>query len=219
MPLSEILSHDLFPYSPLFSGDLPSHAEKHTLVSALEDLLPNKPVFDFQIEEPMAIVVDFLATFRQRNLSNFITFGDALKDFVTSCINFTPNFISVHVLLDSYPDFSLKSGEKRSQGIEPIHIVNMNLSTPVPKQLEKFWASTQNKVSLLQIFRAFVASIQMQIFVNIVIRSMIVDNEVISAVNGYEEIPELTNFIDEADPKVPVHLSYLVNSQLTLHNQ
>ena len=39
---------------------------------------------------------------------------------------------------------------------------------------------------------------------------MIIDNDIFPAVLSHTVIPELTNYIEEADPKIPPHLDYLV---------
>ena len=63
MSLTDILPDIFFEISPLFSGDLPTHAENHTLVSEIEVAVPEKPIFNFHDNQPTSIVVDFMSIF------------------------------------------------------------------------------------------------------------------------------------------------------------
>ena len=71
MSLTDILPHIFFERSAVFSGDLPTHAENHTLVSEIEVAVPEKPIFNFHDNQPTSIVVDFMSIFRQLKLSDY----------------------------------------------------------------------------------------------------------------------------------------------------
>ena len=95
-------------------------------------------------------------------------------------------------MLDSYIKSSLKEGERMqrtdSTGID---IIGMSSDTPIPQQLEKFWASEVNKKNLQLLVRDMVCNKACG-KTSIIVSSVVSDDEVLPAkVSGGEEIPEL----------------------------
>ena len=86
MSEKDILSHDLLTFSPLFSGDVSTEAGKHTLVSQLEDMTPDKPVFDPSDPSPKAVVVDMLSVLRKMKLSYYKTLGELIMSMINKVV-------------------------------------------------------------------------------------------------------------------------------------
>lgn len=119
------------------------------------------------------------------------------------------------IVLDSYVEMSLKEGERlrRSNGVTGIDIIDMNENTPIPEQIEKFWASERNKQNLQLLVREMVSKMTKQIPL-IVVSSLVCEEEMLSAKSaGGEDIPELNNWIGEADERLVLHIKWAVEEQ------
>ena len=95
---------------------------------------------------------------------------------------------------------------RRTDPTSGIDIIGMNRDTPIPQQLDKFWASQENKQNLQLLARDIVDN---RTLVNgtIIASSVVSNDEVLSAKsNGGEEIPDLLNWIEEADARLVVHV-------------
>ena len=146
--LGRILEYDLLQITPLFDGDLPSQVNKSTLVVAIE------PKVDLEKQKEVSrltthIVVDFMSKARQIPLTRCYTFGDLIKSVINSVTSICYDSCYVHLVLDSYIEFSLKECERmRRCDVTPVDLVGMNAETLIPQQLDKFWASDKNKQKL-----------------------------------------------------------------------
>ncbi|KAH3814555.1 hypothetical protein DPMN_143057 [Dreissena polymorpha] len=116
----------------------------------------------------------------------------------------------IHLVLDSYVEMSLKEGQRlrRRDEATGIAIIDMSRDTPIPKQLNKFWASEENKHNLQVSIRAIYCN---DACANPRVASSVVsDNEALPAIKfGNEVIPELLNWIEEADARVVVHVVWV----------
>ena len=63
-------------------------------------------------------------------------------------------------------------------------IVNMSRNTPTLKQLDKFWASDINKVSIQDVFRNYVVSISEEFKCDFFSSSKVVDGELVVAIKN-----------------------------------
>jgi hypothetical protein len=114
----------------------------------------------------------------------------------------THNILSVSPLFDG----DLVSTDKSTA----IDIIGMNRNTPIPRQLDKFWTSQENKRNLQHLVRDIVCS-RAYGKATIVASSVVSDDKVLAAVaSGGEEIPELLNWIEEADARLVVHVEWAV---------
>ena len=213
MSLNDILSYDLLPTCPLFEGDFPATAKKSQL---LTEISPSSRVFKSKwvksSTEPSAVHVDFMSRARRQPLEAFATVGELIDVVLKSSISFC-NCEYIHLLLDSYIEFSLKEPERlrRSNGLEGIDVVNLSESSPTPKQKELFWASESNKTNLQKLLREMVPKRQCQPF--IYISSMIEDGELLPAISTKEDqgyIPELTEWVEEADEQIILHVNHSI---------
>lgn len=95
---------------------------------------------------------------------------------------------------------SLKKGERmgRTNSTTAVDIIGMNGQTPIPHQLDKFWASVENKWNL-QLLVPDMIYYQTRGNTTVIVSPVVVDDEVLPAKSADgEEIPELLNCVDEA---------------------
>ena len=77
----------------------------------------------------------------------------------------------------------------------------MNRETPIPQKLDKFWASEENKRNLQLLVRDMVCN-QDSGNAAIIASSLVIDDGVLPAVtSACERIPDLLNWIEEADAR------------------
>ena len=83
----------------------------------------------------------------------------------------------LHVVFDSYPGQSVKELERRrrSTNVAAIELASITEDTPIPKQLDKFWTSSSNKVKL-QHFARQVAP-KLDIPVDVVLSGMVLPDQ------------------------------------------
>ena len=88
-----------------------------------------------------------MSKMRQMPLAQFPTFGAVISAIITSTSSICQGPEFIHLVLDSYVELSLKEGERmrRTESTTGIDIIGMNRDTPIPQQLDKFWASEENK--------------------------------------------------------------------------
>jgi hypothetical protein len=214
MDLREILSHNLLSASPLFDGDLPAHTNKSILVGEIE---PKLDITKWSQESTVGthVVVDFMSKMRQMPLSQFPNLGVVIDVIITSALSLSDSIQFIHLVLDSYIEMSLKEGERmrRTDSSTGIDIVGMSRDTPIPQQLDKFWASQENKRNLQLLVRDIVCN---RTYGNatIIASSLVHDDEALPAIaSGGKEIPELLNWIEEADARLVVHVEWAVREK------
>ena len=177
MVLTKILGHDFLPVSPLFEGDLPSHVNKSTLVGKIVSGLD---LSDWSQAPPLPthVVVDFMSKMRQVPLAKFASIGASINAVITSASRISQESDAIHLVLDSYIEMSLKEWERMRQTDETkaIDIIGMNKDTPSPQQVDKFWASEENKRNLQLLLRDIV-SMQTTGHPNIITSAVVSDDE------------------------------------------
>ena len=115
MDISEILSHDLVPVSPLFLGDLPFPPTMSKIMEEIEPKLMNvkyMPDWDKATNERTIVIIDTMPRMRQLPFTNHSTIGDFLMALINSSTHISSMICSIHFLLDSYEEFSMKDSEK-----------------------------------------------------------------------------------------------------------
>ena len=194
--------------SPLFDGDLPAHVNKSKLIGEIESRL-DLSKWSRESLLPTHVIVDFMSKMRQMPLENISTLGGAINAVINSASSICEGPEYIHLVLDSYIEMSLKEGERLRRGDEAtgIAIIDMSRDTPIPQQLNKFWASEENKRNLQLLVRDIVCN---DVCANPIIASSVVsDNEALPAIKfGNEDIPELLNWIEEADARVVAHVEW-----------
>ena len=128
------------------------------------------------------VLVDFMSKMRQMPLAQFPNMGVAIDTIITSASSLCQNVKFVHLVLDSYIEMSLKEAERmRPTGSTlGISIIGMNRYTPILHQLDKFWASQENKRNLQLLVRDIVRS-RVRDNVTIIASSLVSDDESLPA--------------------------------------
>ncbi len=209
--LKQTLTHDLLSVSPLFNGDLPAAATKSKLVGEIESRL-DFTQWSQKTTLSTHVVIDFMSKIRQMPLSQFPNLGAVINAIFTSASSISHNTEFIHFVLDSYIEMSLKEGERmrRADLTTGIKVISMDKETPIPQQLDKFWASKENKQNLQELVRDMVYN---RNYGNIryIASSVVVDEEVLPAYAcGGEDIADLANWIEEADARVVSHVEWAV---------
>ena len=128
----------------LFEGDLPAHVNKSTLVCEIEpELEPELTKWSPKSTLATHVVVDFMSKMRQMPLSRFPNLGALINATISSTSSLCQEPEFIHLVLDSYIEMSLKEGERmwRKDLTTGIDIIDMEIDTPIPQQLDKFWSS------------------------------------------------------------------------------
>ena len=86
-------------------------------------------------------------------------------------------------------------------------IIGVNRDTPIPQQLDKFWSSEEIKRNLQMLVRELMCN---QTSGNATIIVSSVDEVLPAKAAGGEEIPDLLNWIEEADARLVVHVEWAV---------
>ena len=221
MKIEVIVSCDVLSVSPLFIGDLPSRPTKAKIMEEIEPRITNiKYMADWEKETCLktAVMIDIMSKLRQLPFTGNESIGKFLNSMVKSSLNISHMIHSSHFLHDSYIQQSLKDSERlrRSDGIEGLDIIGMAADTPVPIIPEKFWSSEKNKVMIQLLLRNIISCNEYNAE-NMIMSSMIYEEEMLpSKLFTGEEIPELNNWLEEADSKVIVHVEYAVRVQKCL---
>ena len=159
-------------------------------------------------------MLDFMSVIRQfSTLSIFDNFGGVIKAALRRAYQICPSLEMAHVLFDSYKEQSIKDGERLRRAGEhnPIDLMVMEESVPIPYQIEKFWASIINKENLQKIARM----VALRDLDNVVVSGCIVDDEIIQAQGKLDGSPVATelstlsnNWVEEADCRTIIHVDW-----------
>ena len=107
-------------------------------------------------DQKAVIVVDFMSMIRKVKFANLNCFKDVFDivwDMITSACNAT----QIDVVFDSYLDNSITDCERirREQQYEALEYVSLTENSPIPVEMERFWASSKNKERLQILSRDF----------------------------------------------------------------
>ena len=160
-------------------------------------------------------MLDFMSVIRQSStLSIFDNFGGAIKAVLRRACQICPSLEMAHVFFDSYKEKSIKDEERLQRAGEhnPIDLMVMDESVPIPYQIGKFWASSMNKENLQKKIARMVA---LRDLGNVVVSGRIVDDEIIQAQGKLDGSPVATelstlsnNWIEEADCRTIIHVDW-----------
>ena len=133
--------------------------EKHIMIQELEKQLQKDDyAFDRQSNTPTVVIVDFMSVVRKVPFAKCCTFKEALA-FVWHLVTTAVSAGRVDIVYDSYLEGSIKESERRHRSpVDAVEVVNMKLSSPIPVELERFWASAKNKENMQLMSRVMFAS-------------------------------------------------------------
>ena len=212
---AEILSHDLLPESVIFEGDFCTKtSNKAAIVSEIEACLSiEDKAFNRTSSLHTEVIIDFMSSARQTVAEPDAIFGDIVDKPITRA-QAACKAERYHLVYDSYNESSKKSGEwLRRGGGDALTLSHLEADTPLPRQMDKFWRCSENKMNfqLLSRERALAKSN------NMVVSGIIHNEELLPAkrrINGaVVEIQELESWENEADQRLIVHLNWaIINS-------
>ena len=148
-----------------------------------------------------------------RNLSSFTDFGQVIQRTLSATKKVCPAD-RLHIVFDSYCELSVKKGERICRAADcggEIDVITLSESVPIPKQVEKFWASGKNKQALQILAR----TVSLRDFKNVVVSGMVVNEEILQAMAQEDlgtaiNVPELSNWQEEADNRLISHIAWSV---------
>ena len=216
IPMSELLEYDLTVQNPLFDGEFTAKPDKHLLVTALEKHLANS-TYDFEknSQNETSLVVDFMSLIRKMQLSKMRVFSDAFEAAWKSIVNIC-SFTQLDIVYDSYIEDSIKYCERqRRSPCNPLVFVNLQQSSFIPVQIEKFWACTTNKENLQLLSREFFASKSKEKCLNIILSGYVTDDRGIEGCVEFRDgnqlkRQDLDSELEEADVRIVPHIAKAV---------
>ena len=124
---------------------------KLELIKQLEKQLSTND-FSFSTESQLrtaTIVVDFITINRGYPTHKLKSFNDLFQISTYSIIH-VQHSEKVNVLYDSYLEDSIKECERilLRSSCEPLEFVDLNVNSPLPVQMNRFWASGRNKQAI-----------------------------------------------------------------------
>ena len=184
--MKEILSFDHLTSNLLFEEDLTAKPNKSDLVKQLEkQLTASDTSFTAESKLRTAIVVDFMSLIWQYPVSKLKTFDDLFRTATYSVLH-APCTEEIDLVVDSFLEDSIKECERirRRSSCEPLEFVNLKTTTPIPVQMDRFWACGSNKEAILEISRDFFKSLSRNSCCPIVFSGYVTDSEGIKPCTG-----------------------------------
>ena len=188
---------------------------KAQLMTELEEyLLPEH--YDEHIPGETALVIDFMSFVRNQviNSTTFKDFDTLVQALYNRSVSICPNRL-VHFVFDSYLSGSLKGPERERRGLSALELAKIDGKTKIPTQINKFWASSNNKVLFQEFAAKKIVDIAKQRVNDIVVSGVVVDNEqkpctriVIQSPFEVIEIPYLKSNIEEAAQRLIPHIQW-----------
>ena len=156
-----------------------------------------------------AMVVDFMSIIRRQPLQNMRIYiiRSAWLSVQNSC-----EFNHLDIVFDSYIEDSIKEGDRISRvDCEPFEVINMSLTSKIPVQIDRFWASPANKIALQKLCSIFLKDAVKSKHLKIVLSSTLNCDGSISPCFEYREDvttqirEDLSLFFEEADTRITPH--------------
>ena len=102
-----------------------------------------------QDDSQIVLIIDVMANLRKLYTKSYKTFGELGLAFVAYIEKSFKNIKRIDFVFDSYLEFSVKDSErKRRQSKQPVELHAISDTTPLPVDMESFWASNTNKKKL-----------------------------------------------------------------------
>lgn len=216
-PLELLLKYELSEENYLFDEDgfFKKETDKSSLVRELEEnVLRNTRVHMEKSDFSTVLLIDVMLVMRKLSWTKSTKFNDVAINFC----EFVNHKASLHntkridFVFDSYFRNSIKSSEhvrrKSSESLILYH--DLSGETPLPKQIDKFWSSSENKILVQKFLRNFILN-SSEIFNN---RQLILSNinDTPCASNWDIDIDLLQRpDIEEADIKLMLHMKHAID--------
>ena len=212
------MEYDLTYQNILFdeNGFKKKENNKSLLSRELEKILST--TFEEPLNNDMdaCLVIDVMLVLRKFSWKRLNTFGDLVKSFSIFVKNKAMTYKSsrIDLVFDSYFEKLIKSSEHlRRRKLESIQYNSIAEDTRLPKQEDKFWGSSENKIMLEMFLKNFL--LKDKTLLNYKLICSTINNDPCTSNN--EDIDQsflqtLQRFdIEEADVKIITHLNHSVN--------
>ena len=158
--MRDILTYDHAVQSQIFDGDMTAKPDKSSLMKTLESSLIED---DYKVDKKIkaCIIIDFMSSIRKIPFSKLSTFSDVFESMWKSMTSVS-KFDTIHIVYDSYIDDSIKEAERirRAKESDPLEYIDLSLQSPLPVQLDRFWACSRNKEKIQALSRSFLVTSQ-----------------------------------------------------------
>ena len=224
--MESLLAYDVSDQSALFDENgFMKKAVKSNLMIELEKHLSKDDYTGILASGPLitTYLVDVMPQLRMTSLKDLDTFGDFVIRAQDMIVRKTPQADGVHFCFDSPETGSIKDSERqrRSSPVNaPIEVQNLQLNTPLSKDMSLFWPLNENKISLEKLL--YESTKQKATDENIapeIILGTIQSDPPLKAtkitVHGCQHEPQLDTVYEEADMSLVVHANHAVDSGTT----
>ena len=194
---------------------------KSTLVKKLEEQLVKYDATNFSTQSKLktAYLVDVMANIRKIKIKENKTFGHLCKSFFNYVFKIGEVTDRIDFVFDSYMEGSIKDSERRRrQTVAAIDLNDIENSTPLPVEMDRFWGSSNNKLKLEILLHTEVLEEERKKSSSVqVIASSFSGTSLMvpcySVENGLKsEIKELCTDIEEADARLIPHSMHAVKN-------
>ena len=135
---------------------------KSELAREIKQLLNKECPYEVPISnEKSMVVIDFMAYCRKVPIKkmNLKTYVELCNNLWSSFKNLSTNFQRIDIIFDVYLECSIKQHEcTRRSKVEAIDTTISRLDQSLPVDMDRFWASSSNKIQLQQIFIKWIIS-------------------------------------------------------------
>lgn len=150
--------------------------------------------------------------------SQMQTFGEFAETILKRFISLSKNAERVDIIFDTYNTASIKYGERqRRMKKNPIDIVITNELTPLPKDMDAFWASNNNKHRFQTFCRSFFIEKRPLFPCKVIYLSGYSNEEALKLEQDQQvsEVIELRSSLEEADERLFLHISHAIKNSHT----
>lgn len=146
--------------------------------------------------------------------SSMKTFGEFAEMILNRIISLSREAERVDVVFDIYQENSIKAGERlRRMKKDPIHMTISSSMTALPKDMDAFWSSIQNKNQLQKFFQTYTLQHKDRLSRVTVFLSGMIGEEALKLQKGQvTEVPELSSTVEEADERLFIHINHAVKT-------
>ena len=124
------------------------------LITYLKEPAPTEPPMEGN-QDLALVVIDFMAYAREVAVKQLKleTFGDFAENLLRTFFHISKGCGRIDIVFDLYLEQSIKSSERLRRGkCDPIEVTVNQSEKPLPVEMERFWASQDNKMKLQQFF-------------------------------------------------------------------
>ena len=213
------LQYDVSAKFPLFDNErLMKKPVKSEIVHELESYLsaddPKTPILHDSQES--CYIVDVMANIRKLQTSGCKNFHDLCTSFLEYVGSITKGSSRTDLIFDSYLDRSLKDSEqRRREKKSAIELHDVSRETPLPREMDRFWPSSANKIKLEALIHreAFAingTSPSADIVVSHFLGPGSISFQCLSKKLEQIQVPELRTNVEEADVRIIPHAMHTV---------